>query len=148
MGARDYFEGIREEVHGIERSRDMIARLRSREGAKAQSYQVSTGGGYSDPMDAVSGRIDFERRLEARIAESNAAIEDAATVLYGRSNRGGLAKLHGNRYADAVCMAYLQAMPWDEIAEVMQCSKQWCRELCNAAFRYIDEAGFAQLKES
>ena len=98
-------------------------------------------------MDAINGRIDFEGRLERRIADSQAEVDEACVLLYGADNRGGLAKLKGNRYADALCMAYLQAMPWDEIADVMQCSRQWCRELCNVGFRYIDKVGFAALKD-
>ncbi len=69
-------------------------------------------------------------------------------MLYGNDNHGGLAKLKGNRYADAVCMGYCQAMPWADVAVVMQCSPKWCRELCNAAFRYIDAVGVAWLKEN
>ena len=84
---------------------------------------------------------------EAGAREDQAEVDEACVLLYGADNRGGLAKLKGNRYADALCMAYLQAMPWDEIADVMQCSRQWCRELCNVGFRYIDEVGFAALKD-
>lgn len=98
-------------------------------------------------MDAINARIDLEGKLEQRIACIETDIDEACAVLYGADNHGGLAKLKGNRYADAVCMAYCQAMPWDEIAEVMQCSRQWCRELCNAAFRYIDAVGFGRLKD-
>lgn len=147
MNAKEYFESIRDEVNGIEKTRETLARLRAKEGAKAQSYSPSSGGGYADPMDAINRRIDLEGRLEQRIAGTGELIDEACIVLYGRDNHGGLAKLKGNRYADAVCMAYLQAMPWDEVAEIMQCSKQWCRELCNASFRHIDEIGFAELKD-
>lgn len=147
MDAKEYFESIRDEVASIEHAKEMLARLKAREGAKALSYSASGGGGGSDPMDAINSRIDFEGRLERRIADSQAEVDEACVLLYGSDNRGGLAKLKGNRYADALCMAYLQSMPWDEIADVMQCSRQWCRELCNTGFRYIDEVGFAVLKD-
>ncbi len=148
MDAKEYFEGIRDEVASLEKSREMLARLKAREGAKAQSYTAGGGGGSCDPMDAINGRIDFEQRLKLRIVESNAAVDEACAVLYGNDNHGGLAKLKGNRYADAVCMGYCQAMPWADVAVVMQCSPKWCRELCNAAFRYIDAVGVAWLKEN
>lgn len=148
MDAKEYFEAIREEVKAIEGTREMLARLRAKEGAKAQSYSGGGGGGYTDPMDAINGRIDLEGRFERRIADSSAAIDEACTVLYGSDNRGGLARQKGNRYADAICMGYCQAMPWTEVAAVMQCSPKWCRELCNAAFRYIDAVGMAWLKEN
>lgn len=147
MDAKEYFEGIRDEVASIEHAREMLARLKAREGAKAQNYTAGGGGGSSDPMDAINSRIDFEGRLKQRISDSEALLDEATALLYGSDNRGGLAKVKGNRYADALCMAYLQAMPWEDIADVMQCSRQWCRELCNAGFRYIDDVGFAALKE-
>ncbi len=48
-------------------------------------------------------------------------IEEACELLYGQDGRGGLAKLKGTRYADAICMGYLQAQEWAEIADIMQC---------------------------
>ena len=105
MDAKEYFERIRDEVASIEHAKEMLARLKAREGAKAQSYSAGGGGGGSDPMDAINGRIDFEGRLERRIADSQAEVDEACVLLYGADNRGGLAKLKGNRYADALCMA-------------------------------------------
>ncbi len=148
MDAKEYFESIRDEVANIERTREMLERLRAREGAKTQSYDASSGGGCSDPMDAINARIDLEGRLERRIDNSADVIDEACAILYGKDNHGGLAKLKGNRYADAVCMGYCQAMPWTDVADVMCCSPKWCRELCNAAFRYIDAAGAAWLREN
>ena len=148
MDAREFYESIRDEVSSIEKTREMLERLKAREGAKAQSYNATTGGGNADPMDAINSRIDLEGRLRQRIADSADSIDEACTVLYGRDNNGGLAKLKGNRYADAVCMAYCQAMPWADVADVMRCSPKWCRELCNTAFRHIDAVGMAWLKEN
>ena len=45
MDAKEYFEGIRDEVASLEKSREMLARLKAREGAKAQSYTAGGGGG-------------------------------------------------------------------------------------------------------
>lgn len=147
MRAREYFEGIRSEVVKLDQSRAMLETMKAKEGAKGGGIEPSGGGGSGDPMNAVASRIDFEGRLNARIADAEALVDEACLILYGRDNRGGLAKAKGTRYADAVCMAYLQAQPWAEIAEVMQCTPKWCRELCNAAFRYIDATGFATIKE-
>lgn len=146
MHAREYFEGIRAEVVKLEQSKAMLEAMKAKEGAKGGGFET-LGGGDGDPMDAVASRIDFEGRLQMRIADAEELIGEACSLLYGRDDRGGLAKAKGTRYADAVCMAYLQAQPWAEIAEVMQCSPKWCRELCGAAFRYIDDAGFAAIKE-
>lgn len=147
MNAREYFESIRDEVRGINSARETLERLMAREGANAQSYDASSGGGYADPMDAINGRIDFEGRLRARIADCGDLTGEAYAVLYGIDGKGGLAKFKGRRYAEAVDMGYCQAMPWADVADIMRCSRQWCQELCRAAFRCIDAVGFAELKE-
>ena len=146
MLAQEYFEQIRETVNEIERSKEMLARLLATEGAKVQRYALAVNGGNGDAMDKINRRIEFEQRLQRSIDEASAMLDEATTLLYGDDDHGGLAKLKGNRYADVLCMAYLQAMPWREVAEVMRCSQQWCRELSATAFVYIDNVGFAMLK--
>lgn len=148
MKAKEYFEGIRAEVVKTDRAREMLERMKAREGAKAQAYQEGGGNGVCDPMESVSRRIDFEGRLKQRIADAEEAIDEACALLYGRDGRGGLAKLKGTRYADAICMGYLQAQPWDEIAEIMQGSVRWCHTLCDVGFAYIDEVGWANVKNA
>lgn len=147
MRAKEYFEGIRAEVVSIERAREMLERMKSREGAKAQSLQARGGADdVCDPMESISRRIDFEGRLRKRIADAEEMLDEACAVLYGEDGRGGLAKLKGTQYADAICMAYCQAEPWAEIADVMQCSVRWCHKLCDVGFAYIDSVGWAHLK--
>lgn len=148
MRAREYFETVRAEVVKTERAREMLERMRAREGARAQSYQASGGGGGADPMEVVGRRIDFEQRLRRRIESADALVDEACTVLYGDSGRGGLAKLKGIRYADAICMAYCQAEPWKDIAEVMQSSERWCQQLCREGFVFIDSVGWANVKNA
>lgn len=149
MKAKEYFEVIRAEVVKTDRAREMLERMRAREGAKAQSYQAGGGSGdAADPMDSIAKRIDFEGRLEQRIADAEEALDEACEVLYGKDGRGGLAKLKGTRYADAICMGYLQAQPWNEIAEIMQGSVRWCHTLCDVGFAYIDEVGWAHVKNA
>ena len=146
MRAQEYFEQIRDTVNEIERSKEMLARLLATEGAKVQRYALAVTGGNGDAMDKINRRIEFEQRLQRRIDEASAMLDEATALLYGDDDHGGLAKLKGNRYADVLCMAYLQAMPCREVAEVMRCSQQWCRELSATAFVYIDNVGFAMLK--
>lgn len=148
MKAREYFEGIRDEAVKIRQASDMLDRLKAKEGPKAQSLAPSSGHGSGDPMDAVASRIDFEERLRARIAASKESVKRACDVLYGPNNDGGLAKLKGTRYADAICMGYVQAMSWDDVAEIMQCQPRWCQKLCDVGFVYIDNVGWANVRNA
>lgn len=148
MTSEDYFSGIRDAVRDAERARGMLDRLRSASGARAQSYDVAHGkGGTSDPTARIASAIDLESRLETRIAAIEPDVERGLAILYGEHGTGGLAKAKGSRYADAVCMAYLQADGYEEIAEVMQCSVRWVHELCAKAFRDIDAIGAQALAE-
>lgn len=149
MKAREYFEGIRAEVVKTDKAREMLERMKAREGAKAQSYQTGGGGGYvTDPMESVSQRIDFEGKLRQRIVDVEGTLDEACEVLYGSDGRGGLANLKGTHYADAICMYYCQAETWGEIAEIMQCSQKWCRKLCEVGFEFIDRVGWAHIKNA
>lgn len=149
MKAKEYFEGIRAEVVKTDKARDMLERMKAKEGAKAQSYTEGRGSGeVSDWSLSVLQRIEFENRLHNRINEAQCMIDEACELLYGKDGRGGLAKLKGTRYADAICMGYLQAQPWNEIAEIMQGSVRWCHTLCDVGFAYIDDVGWANVKNA
>lgn len=145
MRAQEYFEDVRAIVVDIERSRDVLTRLISQEELQAQHYGQPQGAGSNDTVDKINQRLEFEKRLKCRIEESQEILAEANVILYGSDGHGGLAKLKGNRYADVVCMAYLQAMSWGEVAEIMRCSPKWCRELRSAAFAYIDNVGISNL---
>lgn len=146
MNAQEYFEQIRKTVAEVERSKEMLEALLAAEDGRGISYEPRTSGGTGDAMDAINRRIEFQARLARRVDEASQMLDEATALLYGNDDHGGLAKLKGNRYADVLCMAYLQAMPWREVAEVMRCSDKWCRELSAAAFAYIDAVGFARLR--
>lgn len=126
----------------------MLETLLASEDGRGINYEPRTSGGTGDSIDAINRRIEFQSRLTRRIDEASMMLDEATALLYGEDDHGGLAKLKGNRYADVLFMAYLQAMPWREVAEVMRCSQQWCRELSHAAFSYIDDVGFARLRAS
>ncbi len=127
----------------------MLAVLMAQEGVKGISYEPHYGvGGVGDAMDAINRRIEMQERLKERIKETSTVLDEATAILYGANGHGGLAKLKGNRYADVLYMAYLQAMPWKEVADVMCCTPKWCCELSAAAFRYIDKKGIAIVRDA
>lgn len=148
MNAAEYFLAAQEAAEDMERASVMLARLRSGETPKGIDYERFGGGGASDSMAATDTRIDFEATLSGRVEKDRAVVDEATALLYGADGHGGVAKLRGSRFADAVCMRYLQLSSWHEIAEVMRCSQKWCQHLCNDTFRYIDEVGFARVREA
>lgn len=149
MNATEYFLAAQDAAEDMERARQMLAKLKSGEVPKGIDYErFGAGGGDHDAMAVTDARIDFEATLSERIGKDRAIVDDALEVLYGKDGHGGIAKLKGNRFADAVCMRYLQLEKWTDIAEVMSCTVKWCRSLCNDTFRFIDDVGFAYVREA
>jgi len=146
--SEEFFTGLRDEVRDAEKTRDMLGRLRAAAEARNQTYDGAHGkGGTSDPTARIVNVIELENRLKRRIDAIEPDIERGLSILYGADGDGGLAKAKGSRYADAVCMAYLQDDGYDDIADVMQCSVRWVHELCSKAFRDIDAIGAQSLIE-
>lgn len=149
MTAKEYFEGVRSEVVKVSQTHDMLERMKARAYGHGQSFEPTGGSGHaSDPMAVVDRYIAFEQRLRERERQADEVVDEACEILYGRDNRGGLARLKGTRYADAVCMLYVINQPMAEITEIMQCSPKWVRELCNESFRFIDSVGVARVKDA
>lgn len=146
MRAQEYFTNVRKTVIDIERSRETLERMKASEDAHVQRYEQGSSNGDTDALDRINMRIEFEARLESRIDEAKVIIAEATEVLYGQDNHGGLAREKGSLYADVVNMAYVQAMTWREVAEIMTRSVSWCRELSNRAFSYIDVVGMYHLR--
>lgn len=137
--ARDYFTSILDELRRLARIGQLVEELKSAEGVKAQSYDViGSPGSSSDPTDRIDGRIDLEARYDTDLRALGMRVDLASIVLYGDDGRGGVAEAKGARYADPVCMRYLQGMGWREISDVMECTPRWCQELCSATFRWLD----------
>ena len=152
MKAREYFENIRAEVRDCEHERARLERKRCTEDLRPTQRDVAAGHTYGgcmlDSMGRVDDRLDAEADLRRHRASLNAELDEASAVLYGQSSRGGVAKGMGSLYADIVCMVYLQGEPWPVVAARLSLSVGWCRELANQAFDFVDEFGFAALKES
>lgn len=146
MRAQEYFTNVRNTVLEIERSRETLERMKASEDAHVQRYEQSSSNGDTDALDRINMRIEFEARLESRIDEAIIIVAEATEVLYGQDDHGGLAREKGSLYADVVNMAYVQAMTWREVAEIMMKSVSWCRELSNRAFSYIDVVGMQHLR--
>lgn len=146
MTAQDYFTSLRDAMRDVEKTRDMLERLRLNAEIRNQTYGGLHGvGTVSDPTARIVGAINLEGRLKKRIDAIEPDIEHGLAILYGADGDGGLAKAKGSRYADAVCMAYLQLESYEDIADVMQCSRRWVHELCAKAFADIDSIGMQAL---
>ena len=119
-----------------------IARMESREGARARSYaeRVSVGGD-RDVMEPTDRRIDYEERCRRR-DEDYALIDCACEVIYGRDQcSGGIDAILGSAYADALWWRYCAAATWPEVAGGVGMSERFCRVAVRVALDTIDAYG-------
>lgn len=154
MSARDWFESIRADVLDVvELEREIESECASA-GPHGQSGSIG-GGGSHDSMRGIDRIVDnqMRERLQHMKERTNARIERASQVLYGKSDRGGLAAAKGSTDAAILCCYYLQAMEWTEIPAAIgrQDVKRpngWCRQRAMRALEYIDRVGTKTLAES
>ena len=147
QSARDLFEATREAARDADRISRTIARMESREGLHAQSYQPSVRGGDHDASAATDARIDYEGRVRRRRDEDYALIDLACSVIYGADQvgSGGVSALLGPSYADALWWRYCAAATWPEVAAGTGMSERWCQQAVSLALDVVDAHGIERM---
>ena len=121
-------------------------------GIKGQTFDAI--GHASGPKDASAryvATIQAKLALDRHRAALNYELDSALAVLYGWSNRGGLAKVRCSADADCLCGYYLQAMSWAQVAdELVQPDSadriQWCKRRAYRSLELIDRLGITYLQ--
>lgn len=148
--AREFFEAARRAAQDIESASRQLERMRAAEGVRAQGYQPGVSGTRSDVNGtaATVARIDWEGRMEARLAEDAALVECAMGVVYGdpSTGLGGVAALMGGPVADVMMWRYCRAQDWRWIAAMLDRSESWCRESAAAAMDVCDAYGIEAMR--
>ena len=153
MGAREYFERIRDDGRDLARRRLRAQEMREQLGSHGQRYGSVGGGGSHDATGALTHVIAYEEEIERDEVLHLIEVGQATEILYGRSGRGGLAKRRGSVDADIICCHYLQGMTYAAIAEDVARPESdspvdWCRQRAHRALGYIDRVGVATLTDS
>lgn len=155
MSAREWFETIRSNVVEMRDLEREIEGIETQSGPHGQSAGSIGGGGSHDSLRGIDHLVDSRMRekLERQQTATNAEIERALEVLYGKSGRGGLARAKSSTDADILCCYYLQGMEWPDIAGQVSRGdvarpNGWCRTRAMRALAYIDRVGIAPLTDS
>lgn len=147
MRACEWFVQVRSAVLRYEAERDRVREAQAALTLKAQTYTEGRAAGYQQG-DGIDALLDAKDRLDAMGREVDAMVGEVRHVLYGTRGRSGVAKLKGQRYADALWLRYANAMTWAEVAGEMGAGKRWCQMLCKAALDYIDRVGWAAIESA
>ena len=157
MAALDWFEGILAEGERIRKMRESLALLDARIAPHGQGFEpMGHGGGSSDRMLAsamLSARLGELRLLLPELERKHEAkLERATDVLYGKSGRGGIAKVMGTDDADMLCFHYCQGEGWASIARRFEPETSnltvWCKNRARLICRTIDRIGMDELADS
>lgn len=143
MQARDWFEEIRWRVLRLERAKAEIGAMRLKLGARGQKYEAMSHGTAGDKADGIIDLVQAEMEIEIASAKLNVELDRATDVLYGRSGRGGLAKMRCSADADCITGYYLLGYSWRQVAEEMvrpdsRDGAQWCKRRAYRAMAALD----------
>lgn len=152
MLARDWFEEIRWQVLRVERAQADLEAMRLTLGAHGQKYEATGHGTVGDGVDAILAFVEAQTDLEIARIKLTAELERATDVLYGKSGRGGLAKVRCSADADCITGYYLLGYSWRQVAEEMvrpdsRDGAQWCKRRAYRALAALDGYDLQDLAE-
>lgn len=143
--AEDFFEAVRDASRERADILGTIASMERREGVRAQGYEaLGRSGGAGDRMAATDDRMDYERSRAPLLAEDDAIIRLANSIIWGGDGgdlSGGVASLAGERVATALEMRYVHRLPWAVAAKKMGYSPrsgQIVADLCRLGLDVVD----------
>ena len=143
--AEDFFDAVRDAACEREDILSTIGSMEGREGVRAQGYEaMGRSGAVRDRMAATDDRMDYERSRAPLLAEDDAIIRLANSLIWGGDGgdlSGGVASLAGERVATAMEMRYVHGLPWAVAARRMGYSPrsgQLVVDLCRAGLDVVD----------
>lgn len=149
--ARELFERIRVQAIECAKLEERVHELTSQQGPKGQTFEaIGRESGTDDGSAAMLRKVQVEEELERKQVALAGSVERACLVLYGKSGRGGLARLKDSATADCICGYYLMGMKWQELADEItkpesRDGKQWCKRKAYRGFECIDRMGTKSL---
>lgn len=149
VDAREFFAAVRAASEDIRRTSAAIERMRAREGVRAQGYSPATSGGGCDAnrTDPLVSRMDYERRVSARVEAERRLVAAAECVIYGdQAGLGGVSALLGTAVADAMWWRYCSAEDWRCVADMTSRSESWCRQAVESALDVCDAYGIDAMR--
>lgn len=157
MTSYEMFEMIvdlQRKVDSLERD---VERAYASVGPHGQKFGTVHGTSGHDRMAPIDRIIDSDATRELEIAKGrlHTLMDFATDVLYGKSGRGGVAKLIGTDEADLLCRHYCEGMSWAKVGRLFDPDSNnttnmtvWCQRYARSVFDRIDKVGMRTLANS
>jgi len=143
MGAREFFQSVREAARDAQRCHDQLAAMEeSALSVSSPAMGTRTAGGQPDGMERrVVALVSREDMLHRRIEADYALIDAAFEVCYGHDLGEGLAALVPSWWVDALWMRYGDGWTWEAIGQAVGYSARRCVDVVNSALDVADANG-------
>ena len=154
VDVRAWLGELRHEVLELAKLEQKAEELEDRAGPRGMGMAVASGGGRVELMTPVDHATQIRQELEVRTARLTLRLEFATNVLYGRSGRGGLAKVRSYTDADILTGYYLQGLSWPKVAKELSTDieskwpAQWCRSRAMCSISAMERIGLEELADS
>lgn len=140
--AREYLAGVRDAVLELERTDLQLQalRLHSQDSGDMFAPRVASTPKDVDGSAKMAAMMDRQAVLERRRQVCVNARQSVWRIAYG-GPEGGLERALGPQYADVVWMRVGQALKWDAIGPVLDCTVPTVRRWYETACDYLDSVG-------
>ena len=143
--ARELFAAVSDAAREREGILRELGAMEAREGVRAQGYEPRvSAGGNSDKMAATDARIDYEALHDPLLAEDDALIALAESLIWGPGGgdmTGGVLHVMGYRTAKAIERHYVHLVPWPALAREWGVSESQLRRVADRGLDAMDFLG-------
>ena len=149
MGAREFFQSVREAALDAQRCHDQLAAMEeSALRISGPSMEGRVTGCQPDGMERrVVSLVSREAMLHKRIEADYQLLDLAFEVCYGHDLGEGLAALVPSWWVDALWMRYGDGWTWEAIGQSLGYSGRRCVDVVNAAIDAADAHGLTATVE-
>lgn len=144
--ARDLFAAVEDAARERRDILRELGKMEAREGVRAQSYEpVPRAGSISDRTAATDARVDYEAEHDPILAEDDALIALAESLIWGPSGgdmTGGVLHVMGYRSAKALERHYVHLVPFPALAREWGMSESQCRRIADKGLDAMDYLGW------
>lgn len=154
MTSYELFETVLDMQEKVSRLEQEVERAYASVGPHGQKFGALHGTHGHDPMASIDRLIDSDATRELELAKGRllTLMDFATDVLYGKSGRGGVAKIIGTDEADMLCRHYCEGMSWAKVGRLFDPDSNnttnmtvWCQRYARSVFERIDEVGMRTL---
>lgn len=141
VSASEYFDSVRDASLDVERINHQLDRMRTPGGHSGLAQRVSATKADVNGTNRSIALMDYEQRVQKRLANDKQLQDEAELILYGHDCQGGLNMLMSGPAAEVLYWRCINASTWAVTADAVGYSPRWCMEQAQLAYELLDTIG-------